>query len=428
MSETVNVSARRDRGFPEILGARQQSDLITELVRLRLDTILPSAMKAAGLDMWIILCQEDDLDPIYRTMIPMDCWNPILQMLVFVSETDGKISRYSICATDTKDLFERLYTGQLEEKQWPILLDLVSKRDPQTIGINIGSVAWAGGGLTHNLYQQLVEKLPPRYVQRLVSAEKAAIRWGASLTEREIDIFRHVVEIGHHMLADCFSRMTVTPGVTTVDDLVWFYWQRSLDLGLELAFRPYFRLIRSDAATQRFGTADRVIRPGDVIHSDVGIRYLRLNSDNQHLAYIPRRGEEDAPAGLKALMAQTNHLQEIFMGEFKVGISGNQLLQNILNRARREGITVPRVYSHNLGLFLHQPGPLIGLPWEQENALPRGEVLMDHNYAFTMELSTDGAVPEWGNQTVRCPMEEPVVFTAEGCTTLRGRQTAYYLI
>ena len=73
-------------------------------------------------------------------------------------------------------------------------------------------------------------------------------------------------------------------------------------------------------------------------------------------------------------------------------------------------------------------GPLIGLPWEQEKALPRGEVTMEHNYAITMELRTDGPVPEWNGQTVRCPMEEPVVFTREGCSTLKGRQMEFYLI
>jgi hypothetical protein len=385
-------------------------------------------MKAAGLDMWIILCQEDDLDPLYKTMIPMDCWCPILSMLVFVDEGNGKMSRYSICGTDTKDLYARPYIGQLEEKQWPELLKIVEARDPKTIGINIGTVEWAGGGLTHNLYKQLEEKLPRKYAGRLVSAEKAAVIWGGCLTDREVDIFRHVVEIGHHIIADCFSRMTITPSITTTDDLVWFYWQRSIDLGLELAFRPYFRLIRSEAATKQWGANDKVIRPGDGIHCDVGIKYLRLNSDNQHLAYVLRRGETDAPKGLKGLMAQTNRLQEIYMGEFKAGISGNDLLQNILRRARNEGINTPRVYSHSLGLFLHEPGPLIGLPWEMEKPLPRGEVLMEASAAFTMELSTDGPVPEWNGQIVRCPMEEPVVFTAEGCTTLRARQTEFYLV
>jgi hypothetical protein len=38
----------------------------------------------------------------------------------------------------------------------------------QLIGVNIGSVEWAGGGLTHNLYTQLMEKLPPEYATRQV--------------------------------------------------------------------------------------------------------------------------------------------------------------------------------------------------------------------------------------------------------------------
>jgi Xaa-Pro aminopeptidase len=349
-------------------------------------------------------------------------------MLIFVDEGDGKIKRYNVSGTDTKDLYERPYIGQLEEKQWPVLLDLVSKRDPKTIGVNISDVKWSGGGLTHNLYRQLKERLPHKYSERLVSAEKAAARWGATLTNREIDLFQHVIKIAHYIIADCFSRTTITPGVTTVDDLVWFYWQRAIDLGLDLAFRPYFTIIRNEADVIYYGKGNNIILPGDVIHCDVGIKYLRLNSDNQHLAYILKRGETDVPAGLKSLMAQTNHLQDIFMEEFRRGISGNELQQNILKRARKEGIYNPKVYSHSLGLFLHQPGPLIGLPWEQENPLPRGEMLMEYNYAFTMELSTEGSVREWNNQKVRCGMEEPVVFTKEGCRTLNGRQTEFYLI
>ena len=88
----------------------------------------------------------------------------------------------------------------------------------------------------------------------------------------------------------------------------------------------------------------------------------------------------------------------------------------------------PRIYSHNLGLFLHQPGPLIGLPWEQVNTGPRGDVRLEYDSAFVMELSTDGPVPEWGGQILRAEMEEPVIFTREGCRTLCGRQTEFHVI
>lgn len=415
-------------GFPSVLPMRERAAVINEVLRERLDKVLPVAMREANLDMWIILCQEDDLDPIYRTMIPMDCWSPILQMLIFVDEGEQGIARYNVSGTDTKDLYERPYRGQIEEQQWAILLDLVQRRDPQTIGVNIGRVKWASGGLTYNLFEQLRSRLPEKYAQRLVSAEQAAVRWGATLTGTEIELFRHAVKIAQSIIADCFSRSVITPGVTTVQDLVWFYWQRVTDLGLTVSFRPYFSIIRPQKAIEKYGTGDQVIRPGDVLHCDVGIHYLRLNTDNQRVAYVLRQGETEAPQGLRALLAQTNELQDIFMSEFQVGLTGNELLQNILSRARRQGLINPRVYSHSLGLFLHQPGPLIGLPWEQEQALPRGETKLQYNYAFAMELSTEMAIPEWDNQIVRCSLEEPVVFTQEGCRTVSGRQTEFYLI
>jgi len=116
------------------------------------------------------------------------------------------------------------------------------------------------------------------------------------------------------------------------------------------------------------------------------------------------------------------------MAEFRHGLSGNELLGNILARARREGIPNPRVYSHSLGLFLHEPGPLIGLPWEQERCPGRGDVPLDYNSSFTMELSVAGPVAEWGGQEVRLGLEEDVVFTREGCRVIGDRQSSFYLI
>ena len=64
--------------FPLVLSKRQQSQVIHQVLERRLETILPIAMREAGLDMWIVLCQEDDLDPAFKTLIPMDTWTPAL--------------------------------------------------------------------------------------------------------------------------------------------------------------------------------------------------------------------------------------------------------------------------------------------------------------------------------------------------------------
>jgi hypothetical protein len=154
-----------------------------------------------------------------------------------------------------------------------------------------------------------------------------------------------------------------------------------------------------------------------------------LNSDHQQWAYILRPGEDDAPAGLKNLMWQANRLQDVFMDEFRQGLTGNELLANILTRAQEEGIPQPRVYSHNLGFFLHEPGPLIGLPWEQERCVGRGDVALEYNNTFTMELSITDRVPEWEDQEVRFSIEEDVAYTKDlGCWPMDGRQMAFYLV
>ena len=367
MNELSNNEATPSATIPPVLTMRQRAETINANLRMRLETLLPVAMRSSGLDMWLILCQEDNPDPVFSTLIPMDTWCPILQILVFFDGgLERGVERINISGTNTHDLYDRPYAGQLEEKQWPLLRQIISERDPQRIGINIGATAWAAGGLTHNLLQQLLAQLPPGYAGRLVSAEPLATQFLAALTDPEVKTFENVVAVAKGIIADCFSPQAVTPGVTTTADLVWRYWQLCADRGLDIAFKPFFSIVRRERTRAIWGAADMVIRPGDVVHCDVGIRYLRLNSDHQQLAYILGPGESAAPAGLRRLIDEAHRLQDIYLAEFAHGLSGNELLQRILARARAAGVPNPRVYSHSLGLFLHEPGPLIGLPWQQE--------------------------------------------------------------
>jgi hypothetical protein len=414
--------------FPAILPVRQRHEVTLDILRKRLDTLLPVAMRESGLDMWIVLCQEDDLDPAYTTLIPMDTWCPILQMLVFFDRGEAGIERVNISGTQTFDLYDWPYKGQLEDEQWKLLSSMIEERDPKRIGINTGTVAWAAGGLTHNLHTQLLERIPAKYRGRLESAERLVTRWASTLIDEELVLFEHAADVAHHVIAECYSRKMIIPGVTTTEDLRWHFWQRCSDMGMPMAFRPSFSLRRSDAAKAVHGEADIVIRRGDLVHCDVGLKYLGINTDMQEWVYVLREGETEAPAGLRGLMAEANRLQDIYMAEFKLGLTGNQLLANILGRARREGVPGPKVYSHSLGTFLHQPGPLIGLPWEQENTDGRGEVKLQYNNCFTMELSVTGPVPEWGGQELRLSMEEDVAYTSRGCILIDGRQTGFYLV
>lgn len=414
---------------PAALPVREQARLIDRSLARRLDSLLPEAMRAGNIDMWIIACQEDNLDPIFETMIPVDCWCPILNILVMFDRGRRRgIERINLSMTGTADLFDRPWRGPMDGDQWKMLARIVSQRNPKRIGINIGSTQWAAGGLTHNLYLQLRKALPVKFRNRLVSAEPAAVVWGGMLTDDELRTYPRAVRIAMALLAECFSRRVITQGKTSADDVEWHWRQRCSELGLGLPFKPYFFVFRPGPDCGKSGVTDRLIRPGDFLRCDVGIRYLRLCTDHQRWAYVPSRQQPTPPAGMKRLMREARRLQDIFMAGLRAGATGNQVLGRVLKQARQAGIPQPKVYSHSVGLFPHEPGPLIGLPWEQDNCPGRGDVRVRAGNCFTMELSVTAAVPEWDGQEVTFPMEEMVSVTRAGCRSIGGRQRAFRIV
>jgi Xaa-Pro aminopeptidase len=429
-------AAPADQRTPSVLSIRDRASLVHQVTKKRLDQLLPRLMRETGFDMWIISCNEDNPDPIFETMMPYENWNPITQILVlFDRGPDQGVERLNISRTDTQGLFKNVWDAaawdtKKKESQWDCLGRFVREIDPKRIGINEGEVAWAAGGLTSVLKKRIVEALGPKYAARFESAEPLATLWSETLLDEEIELMERAQAVSHAIIADMLSNAVVTPGFTTTDDLRWYYWQRAADLGLKVSFSPFISIRGRDPKDiQKFGKDDKVIRPGDLIHCDVGVKYMRYNSDAQEMAYVLRAGETDVPEVFRKLMAEENRLQDIFCGEFKAGLTGNELLGNILKKAKEAGIPGPRVYSHSLGYFLHEPGPLIGLPWEQANNPGRGDVKLVPNSCFTAEMSVTAPMPEWGEGAeLRLPLEQAIAFTEKGVFFLDGRQTKFHLI
>lgn len=416
--------------LPQIKPIKEQVEITTKILRKRFETILPLALRDAELNMWLIICQEDNLDPIYKTMIPLDTWPKVLQILIFTDlGVEKGIERINLSMTDTKDLYEKPWKGGNHPEQWKLLIEIIEERNPKKIGINIGDINWASGGLTHNLYNQLIEILPEKYFNRLTSAEKACTRWASTLTGDELELYPKVSAVARQIIAKCFSPESITPGTTTVEDLDWLFWQTSIDIGLvEQSFKPYFRIVRSKVDLEKHPLTDKIIRRGDLVICDVGIKYIGLYTDHQEIAYIRLEGETDAPIGLKNLLVMNKKLQDIFMLEFKHGLTGNQLLENIISTAKEEGITYPKIFSHSIGLLVHEPGPIIGFIWDQSPIPGRGDVKLEYKTCFAMELSNKSVVPEWNNQYVHCQTEHIVKFTHNGCEVLDSVQSSYHLI
>jgi Xaa-Pro aminopeptidase len=209
-----------------------------------------------------------------------------------------------------------------------------------------------------------------------------------------------------------FSSAQVKPGVTRTSDLEWYFRQRVNDLGLGTWFQPSIEVQRKGVTEDDLGD-DPVIQRGDVLHCDVGITALRLNTDIQHMAYVLREGETDAPEGLRRALAASNRLQDIMMEEVHPGRTGNEILAAARARMTREGID-GTIYSHPIGLHGHGAGPLIGL-WDYQEGVPgRGDHKVLPTMWFSIELQATTAVPEWNGQRVRMALEEDMVMGPDG--------------
>ena len=427
---------RSDGPMPLVLPFRERAEVIDRLLEERLDTVLPAIMRREGVDLWIIAAREYNEDPVVETMLPAT-WMAARRRTVLILHDPGEGRPLERLAAARYDIgpFPRAWDPEAQPDQWARIAEIVEERDPASIAVNRSSTFALADGLTSTEYEALMAALPERYRARVRPAERLAIGWLETRTSSEMELYPQIVRIAHRIIAEGFSSAAIQPGVTTTEDLVWWYRERIADLKLDTWFQPSVSVQRHEAdAGARAGEGDfsarpdeNVIRPGDLLHVDFGIQYLRLATDTQQHAYVLRPGESEAPAGLRHALAVGNRLQDILTGEFEAGRSGNEILAAALGRAREEGIEAT-IYTHPIGFHGHGAGPTIGL-WDRQGGVPgRGDYPLFANTAHSIELNAAVPIPEWGGQVVRIMLEEDAFFDGSATRYIDGRQTGLWLI
>lgn len=373
-------------------------------------------MEEAGVDAWVLMGREYAEDPVLSTMLPAEWLSARrLTMLVLAGSERYAVSRYPV-----GDVFPAAWDPDEEPNQWQRLVELLRDIDPTAIAIGTNPTQAHSDGLTATLRDRLFEELPDDLMSRVVSGGHLGIRWLETRLAEERDILADATRAAHGVLRRGLSREAIDPGVTTTDDLVWWYRQTVHDLGLESWFHP-------SVSIQRAGPVDAVIRPGDLVHVDFGIVWEGLCTDQQEHAYVLRDGEATAPDGLRAGLARANRAQEILIGEFVTGRTGNEILFAALARCSDEGLDAT-IYTHSIGVHGHGAGMTIGL-WDQQGGVPgAGDHRLHPNTAYSIELSNASVVPEWNGERVSFMLEQDAWFDGGVCTWLDGRQTELWLI
>ncbi len=417
-----------------VLSQKEQAKVIDQWFGERLQTVLPEMMDRAGIDMWLVISREYNEDPIIKTLLP-STWLAARRrtmLLMYKPASSDEVETLAVARYDVGDYFKKSWDPEEQPNQWERLVDLIKERNPEKIGINRSNDFNHADGLNLTEYELLLKHLPKSYHKKLASAEELAVGWLETRTPSELASYKHIQAIAHNIIQEGLSEKVITPGVTSTSDVVWWYRDKIKALGLETWFHPTVDIQRAGSESkEHLRTFDKnpdpeVIMPGDVLHMDFGITYLRLNTDTQQLAYVLKPNEEEVPSYLVDALAVGNRLQDILTSNFVTGRTGNEILKATRDQMLSESIK-GTIYTHPMGYHGHAAGPSIGM-WDNQGKVPgSGDYPLYPNTVYAIELNAEVYLEEW-QKPFRVMLEEGAHFNGENVIYLNGRLKEFLTI
>jgi Xaa-Pro aminopeptidase len=413
--------------YPVILSQREQARVVDELLEDRLRNVLPSLMRNTGIDMWVVISREYNEDPVIETLLPATWFAARRTTMLVMFDNGAEVEYLAVARYDVGKVFKRAWDPDAQPDQWLQLAKIIEERNPKKIAVNKSVHVGLADGMTANDYEQLLKSLKKNFQSKVVSAEPLSVAWLETRSEKEMAIYPQICRIAHNIIQEGFSEKVIHPGITTTDDVVWWYREKIKELKLDTWFQPSVSISRNEPeAIFAKRPTPVVIQPGDLLHVDFGITYLRLNTDTQQHAYVLKPGETDAPEYLKKAMATGNRLQDILTGQLALGKSGNEVLAASRAQAIREGI-VPSIYTHPIGFHGHAAGTTIGM-WDMQQGVPHnGDYSLHYKTAYSIELNATVKITEW-NKEIQIKLEEDGYFDESGFRYIDGRQKSLLLV
>ena len=417
-------------GNAQILSEWDRATMRDEILADRFNNLLPKLMDDTNIDMWLVISREYNEDPVMRTMLPARWLNARRRtILVFYRDKEkNTIEKLAVARYDVGENIQSAWDKEQQPDQWQRLVEIIQERNPDKIAVNYSKHFGIADGLVHTDFEELKEALPGYLESKLVSAEKLAIAWIETRTEKEMELYNTLVKVTHNIIDEAFSRKVITPGKTTTDDVVWWMRQKVTDMGLETWFHPTIDVQRSNEALkshiESFSKAkrDEVILPGDLLHCDFGITYITLNTNCQQHAYVLKEGETKVPDFLAEAFETGNRVQDIFTDTFETGKTGNEILLKSLAEGKAEGLR-PSIYTHPLGTYGHSSGTTLGM-WDSQDGVPvNGDYPLHENTVYAIELNNTKYIKEW-DKDIRIMLEEAGFWGPKGFRYVNGRQEA----
>ena len=396
--------------------ARRRWELQRQIRLDKFEYVLPVAMRAHGIDMWIVAVKENHYDPL---------WNDLgrgyitgIGYYVFTDRGGDRIERaalgpsgYLIEESGAYDIFAPSST----------LAAFVKERNPKRIGVNMSDEIGPADGLSYTMHGHLVRTLGEPFASRIVSAERLVSDFRSRRVASEIVAFGEAAGVAVQLAERALSNEVITPGKTTLEDVAWWMQDRLLDDGLGSEFdmpSVYTTGPEGILAT----SSDLVIQPGMVLMIDWGVQLMNFGTDVKRVAYVLKPGETQPPVSIRTAFDKALAVRAVAKKHMKVGVRADAAMQAIHTALKSAGYGVIEFNKPGAGpetdvvIGFHPVGNTghdIGASLTTWQPLQATFPILPH-HMFSFEYFAYTPLPEWGGKKLRIPIEDDAIVTESG--------------
>lgn len=401
-----------------------------EIRKERIQKLLPQAMKAANVDAWIIICRENNNDPIAHHIGGENAGGTAL-FLFFLDGDKVKSTVFSPNGESTAlaDLKIHDDVVPIERGKSSIqeAIPFIKSKGFRSIAINSSFENELADGLSFTQRKTLEEALGTD-AAKLVSANELIYEWLSVKLPAEVEIMTKAAELTAKWQVEAYQ--SVIPGTSTDADIGKFLKKKMEEYRVTDAWHPDQNPnVNSGPDRGHSHATEKVIMPGDVIQTDFGIRvYDMWVSDIQRFAYVLRAGETKAPDSVQFYFESSIGGNRKALSAMKPGVLGYQV-----DKAQRDWMaergSEPVMWStgHPVGYVAHDIGPNLGgglLP--DPSVRPAAVKPLKEGMLFAFDGFHAWKLPQGGTKTMS--VEETAVVTKDGARYLIKPQEDLILI
>lgn len=400
-----------------------------EIRKERISTLLPQAMEAAGVDLWIVICRENNNDPIADHIGGENAGGTAA--FLFYKDEEGFHSRvYSPSGESTAlaelGIHDEVIPVERGMSAVEQATDFIKDQNFKRIAINSSPNNAQADGLSFTQRQALESALGSGLSSRLISSEDLIYEWLSVKLPAEVEIMTKAAELTAEWELEAYE--IIEPGVTTDAEVAAFLKAKIKEYGVKDAWNPSQNPnVNSGADRGHSHSTDKVIMPGDVIQTDFGIMlYDRWVSDIQRFAYVLKEGETEAPEDIQFYWESAREGNRTAFNAMKPGVKGVEV-----DAAQRELMEqngseyVMWSTGHPVGYVAHDTGPNLGGS-QAPSIRPASQKVLKPGMVFAFDGFHSWPLTDSTYKTIS--VEEMAVITEDGAEFLIAPQEELILV